>query len=1279
MTKKTGRNEPCPCGSGMKYKKCCLGVSNDDISDFRQMDFPDFYKEMKKKAIESEKVDAISFFSEYDNSELLKLFSLLHVVPNNHGKNIRLEELTKQAIKSNGSGGVLNIEKIKKYIHENFSHNHNEDPPENLFTENIMTPAGNMTVFSGITEGQVYILQQFLNTISRNNTNINSEFKKEALESTMLLLAISDFIANGMGYSRNIKTEISENNDIYFPESDFIKTKAEYFAITENELITIAKSVDANLESINDYLLDSNDEGFMVDIPDANPIIYKPIFKTDTEYIIVSPTTIVFACVNNILRKAKSYDCIVPFIEFYSQICWNHCEYMLDDMGYHKLSFDFTESSLPIHEGIFLFDTNKIAYVLFKYDDGLDYDPEMPLMPHSDLMRQPDKYQERRKEVYEQILLDERFEDHKFFHINIISGIGRPHGGTFDPAGLKWEAIGFSLVDLLILYKSGRCHNLTFWNYSLALNDRALMTPFFLDNITYFLDNEESLYPSDDKVDFLSIAVGNALEFKSKAIINHDEFLAVFPTKNGMELLPVTREKLPAQLPIYSTRRIPFLPFRVITPVLGKDFWIIPKQEFKKIDNEVTKFTSEICIAVAYWIAELSTSLKNKLDLKATKPIVIEIGSVDVFNSNFDFENLDKARALEKEIIIEINDNIISVELNEYFYYFLYRSDNVGERILIQEILKGIHLLLSSKGLYSSLSEPNIESLLNQNMPIGLKKKLLIQVSDFDIRISPRNVKSIRELHPYAINRQIDNLAVLLNPEPYKPKRNINKKDKKKLINSAVIHFYKGLRELIDVYDFDDMLSKLLILYEASIQRREHYYFETTPKIECFKGYTDIYEHISKENKKNIQYSLSLRCLIEHVIAEPPKGDKRFDVSGIDSTLAYMHNIINWGFISDEINFNITDIEVSLLPSGRIGTDKTFQNSVIEPFYKMKFDEDIHDLVGRFNKKFEQDVNNKLNDTEFDSAFEDEFSIKYEVFSDIIFESVFLAFEEDGSIYRIPKKEFLNIISIRTNINKVEIEKLLSNFSLFKRGRVENVSEFGYQNIDFYPWRYNRALSLLKKPFVITKTNEVEYIWFGARALLDFKFNIIGNIYSGRYPAKSGKLISFLAKGNNIKGKDFNDEIFEILNSNLKSHVYREVGIKPNSTLKHSADIGDLDILVIDESRKRIIAFECKNINIARTPYEMHQELMNFISGDKPWIPKVDKRNKWMKSNLASLKNLNGVIDYSDFEFEYMFLTNEAIPLPFIRENHISYRFITAYEIKKNADCIFSKPQSHAH
>jgi len=27
----TGRNDPCPCGSGLKYKKCCLGRFEGEV------------------------------------------------------------------------------------------------------------------------------------------------------------------------------------------------------------------------------------------------------------------------------------------------------------------------------------------------------------------------------------------------------------------------------------------------------------------------------------------------------------------------------------------------------------------------------------------------------------------------------------------------------------------------------------------------------------------------------------------------------------------------------------------------------------------------------------------------------------------------------------------------------------------------------------------------------------------------------------------------------------------------------------------------------------------------------------------------------------------------------------------------------------------------------------------------------------------------------------------------------------------------------------------------
>ncbi|MBQ2864276.1 MAG: SEC-C domain-containing protein [Clostridia bacterium] len=46
---KIGRNDPCPCGSGKKYKKCCLGKPDDlDYSDITN--FPEIYKETRKAA-----------------------------------------------------------------------------------------------------------------------------------------------------------------------------------------------------------------------------------------------------------------------------------------------------------------------------------------------------------------------------------------------------------------------------------------------------------------------------------------------------------------------------------------------------------------------------------------------------------------------------------------------------------------------------------------------------------------------------------------------------------------------------------------------------------------------------------------------------------------------------------------------------------------------------------------------------------------------------------------------------------------------------------------------------------------------------------------------------------------------------------------------------------------------------------------------------------------------------------------------------------------------------
>lgn len=76
-------------------------------------------------------------------------------------------------------------------------------------------------------------------------------------------------------------------------------------------------------------------------------------------------------------------------------------------------------------------------------------------------------------------------------------------------------------------------------------------------------------------------------------------------------------------------------------------------------------------------------------------------------------------------------------------------------------------------------------------------------------------------------------------------------------------------------------------------------------------------------------------------MAEPINGTKKLDIAALDSCVAYMIHIINWGFVSDSLNFNITDTKISLLKSGRIGTEKSFDENVLSRYAQSKVNENI--------------------------------------------------------------------------------------------------------------------------------------------------------------------------------------------------------------------------------------------------------------------------------------------------------------------------------------------------
>lgn len=1259
---KIGRNDSCPCGSGLKYKKCCISKERAIIPTMPSFNglMSDYLFQRKYNS-----KNVISDLLMYDKSDMLCIISYLQTLPENHGKNIRLENIQSALLASEKQekGKFINLHNLKSYFEKHFLHNHLEDPPENLFTENIMTPIGNKIIFPGLAQGQIYYLQQLINVISMGDFDDN--FRRAVLSPALLLLSISDYIAKALEYPRNIRSVDTNSNNIFVSDKS-IELK-NIFRIPVDYMEKLAVSCGGNISDIKLFVIDTLTENWNNTNPDENPIIHKPVLydSINREYIILSPTNLLYAALNSLLRKAIEYDKFDKVLNVYSSSCWRHCDFMLYSMGFRQLDYTFTSTNLPIYEGAYIFDTDKLAYVVFIYDNGAEFDIDKPL-EYSENKYLVKEIITHIKNAYNNLKSNNRTSDYQLLNINIALGIGR-FMAVKCPNNLDWNSISMSIFELEILVKSDKCNNLTFWNYSDALKTVELGTPFFLDNIAYFINNDESFYTTDDSpVNRLIVSIGYALDFRVKAVQKEDVHLCETINK---DYICVSREKLPAILPIYTTKLF-FDTFLTVTPSLGASVFIKPKKSFIMHKNEKERFESEICIAIAYWLFVLSEQINKYLSSIST-PVEIEINLEDIADDYFEmFNSINKEKDLFNEIHIKASNNQIYVNLNKYFLYHLVNENNYAEKILIQKIISAIYDIYWSRFGHENKV---VDMIIEKFMPLSSQKKLIFRISEYDIRAVPCNVISLRLSSPYSLNKELDHLGEILTKKPYKPEDNLELNAKKKLLNDVVLHFYNKLRTLLSNYNGEDIIQKILPLYEAAIQKREAYNLEIIPKIACFEKYTDIETQIAKQSKKNTEISLALRCLIEHIVAEPLCGHKKLDLVALDNCVAYMIHIINWGFISDSLNFNISDTEISLLNSGRIGTDKSFEENVLSRYAQSKIDENIFYKNTNLSKIFSFPKNRdkiKYEETDFDRAFYAEFKLSYDDCVSITQLVINLSFNEKKSVWTGKEQDFIAYIIEKCNgISKDTISTYISNFSLFNRAKVQNVKCYGFKNEDFYPWRYNRKLSLLRRPLIVIQKDNEQHLVIGARSLCDFMLNLTSLISNGRLQSESSVMRSYLSQVNHENGKEFTKDVYSFLSEKLRNEtviIRKEVGIKPNGILKNKEDIGDIDILIIDNNNKRIISMECKYLNEPRTPYEMHLELLKFIDGDAPWIPKVDRRKMWILNNKIAFSTLGLTDDVEKYQFEYVFLINESISIPFIKENDIQYRFITFIDLQKD-------------
>jgi hypothetical protein len=239
-----------------------------------------------------------------------------------------------------------------------------------------------------------------------------------------------------------------------------------------------------------------------------------------------------------------------------------------------------------------------------------------------------------------------------------------------------------------------------------------------------------------------------------------------------------------------------------------------------------------------------------------------------------------------------------------------------------------------------------------------------------------------------------------------------------------------------------------------------------------------------------------------------------------------------------------------------------------------------------------------------------------------------------------------------------DIARLVTLFSLGPRGKWEDPpAGFDFAQ-DIMPWRFNRRLSYLRRPLVIgPEPADDPWVYWGPRNVSVAGTEQLALVLTGRYkthPGSSPEMISLIGRINNERGHEFTLRTAEWLRSVLPPNwtVDTEVGIGPGRHLSDAADLGDIDVLLLDRNEDVAYSVECKDLQSARNPHEFAAEIERLTIGDRDGtslIEKHMKRDQWLRQHAAELRARYPTLS-KDLRVVSLFVTSAEVPSAYLAD-----------------------------
>ena len=1086
------------------------------------------------------------------------------------------------------------------------------DPHEGLFVAEIPFFGGGYFTIPSANPEDPFILELLIEGVFRSGRTYSVEFSNAVHDLLQFGLYVSHQCLTRAGLSRQSEPGDSESDEICWPGMDSAIRLQQ--AVTFDRQLTITEMANRNTgrRGIDELVFDVGSVSSKYSTPLANPTLKRPIVSLGNEFIVVAPTNLLSSMRDAVIRIATEHGVLQDLMNSVNVAGWLVLRQSLEDHKWLMIDYRKSPSLDELDVGVFQFDDDKVAVVhliVDKFESGC----VSPENEHWELKPQLGRLQESAKAIELEMLEDEGVNE--VLQLVVIQGLGRFH--MYSPPKISNSTAPVFCASLDELRVSSQIFGgdaLGLWQLakSKQSSHKAGKSVFggFLDQLAKFRERS-SFYYGDAGLPDLIIMLGPGRNIRLEAQSLRDPHIVRMPmdARYGR----VFRLQNLREFPIYTVDPDSDGPIRLLVEGLPIPFWIVSPIEGGTQSGQTRILYYHLADMIAFWVWQLTPTISDLCGQSSDLPQEVVVGIHAVSPETF-FDS-DLADDGHWFAISEV-ENVIRVEFESSFGIAASDSNNRAERAIAK------HLLLSmAKVLKLELSDESLAVAINHHAPLGLKRRMKT-LNEFDsLMLDNTGLPQVREVQAFEAERIRDEVGEIVESmaEVDQP---ISTKEAHELHTHIAKQMFDRWKNEIDRYNDAEILPIIVSRHESLISELRRTESIIGTHLAAMGNNAENRDELQNDQIELNRANTASRFLLEYIAACPPQGTRLFSTASYDRLLAIASEIVESGFLSDSLFYEVADIELSRTPSQRLRYGKSIYTDAVETlrrkFYERKADRAISPFEDEQN---DLDENAAKIDELANAAAVDEFGFSLIDIQKIGYAIGCSPFMKPYGVGFADYNELIEFLGKGCSFERSKIQAYLAMLIVEPRADYWKPPK-PYSKSDVFPWKFNRSLSYLRKPLI----RRDRKLYWGRRSTIQAASYLCDLVTSGRLQSpKSESMITLVGRISDHRGKAFNRELARSV-AKMKRYSVRAslTTFNGKSLVRRNNDpIGDVDVSVVDRLSHTFFPVEAKSFAMAKTPSEVKNEFDGLFKdakdGRKCAVNRHQERVEWLRDHIVDV------------------------------------------------------------